>query len=104
MEVHHHQTDYINHLSTEEELGIEEIDWTPTKLISPAGPAEPAGIPLTGVSVSPLDGVTAVEVTTKHEGAGTNGKKITNRFQRESLQRTGRATEAPGREIKIRGH
>jgi hypothetical protein len=49
----------IDHLATDKELGIEEID---RKQRLPAEPAKPvADIPLTGVSVCPLDGIIVVE-------------------------------------------
>jgi hypothetical protein len=56
-ETHHQQVrEYIDHLATKEELGIEEVDRH-----SPVEPAKPvANIPLTGVSVPPLDGITVV--------------------------------------------
>jgi hypothetical protein len=69
----------IDHLSTDEELGIKEI---PKHL--PVDPAKSpvADIPLTGVSVSPLDGIVVVGEAPE---AGEHGKKTANRFQRKGL-------------------
>lgn len=75
----------IDHLSTNHELGIEEIVRKEDQCL-PVGSGRPAtkNIPLTGVSVSPLDGVVVVgEMDVP--GAGEHGKKATNRFQREGL-------------------
>jgi hypothetical protein len=84
MEVHNQARtgarNIIDHLSTDEELGIEEI---PRKKHLPADPAKPVvDIPLTGVSVCPLDGIVVVG---EAPGSGEHGKKTANRFQRQGL-------------------
>ena len=82
---HEQAPEYVDHLATDEELGIEEIDRKQVNRNSPATPARPeADAPLTGVSVSPLDGIVVVG-NEDASGAGKNGKKTTNRLQRKGL-------------------
>jgi hypothetical protein len=74
---------FIENLATERELGIEEIDRKKSRYL-PEEPARPVtDVPLTGMSVSPFDGVVVVEMDVP--GAGENGEKATNRFQRKGL-------------------
>ena len=73
----------IDHLSTDEELGIEEIDRKQDDPRLPAVPARPVADIPTGVFVSPLAGIVVVAVGKLR--AGEDGQKTTNRLQRKGL-------------------